>query len=86
MKTILFLINLSAAWVEMDSELQLAPTGCNVFWKLIVVLNSKSWLPDFNNYVTNAIFSYPSNLFRVFGCVPGSNEATTLEASKSPMR
>ncbi|XP_042444617.1 serine/threonine protein phosphatase 2A 55 kDa regulatory subunit B beta isoform-like [Zingiber officinale] len=27
-----------------------------------------------------------SNLFRVFGCVPGSNEATTLEASKNPMR
>ncbi|WOL14137.1 hypothetical protein Cni_G22917 [Canna indica] len=27
-----------------------------------------------------------SNIFRVFGCVPGSNEATTLEASKSPMR
>ncbi|CAN1162376.1 Serine/threonine protein phosphatase 2A 55 kDa regulatory subunit B beta isoform [Linum perenne] len=27
-----------------------------------------------------------SNLFRVFGCSPGSNEATTLEASKNPMR
>ncbi|XP_072978222.1 serine/threonine protein phosphatase 2A 55 kDa regulatory subunit B beta isoform-like isoform X1 [Typha angustifolia] len=27
-----------------------------------------------------------SNLFRVFGCVAGSNEATTLEASKNPMR
>ncbi|KAL8171650.1 hypothetical protein V2J09_023454 [Rumex salicifolius] len=27
-----------------------------------------------------------SNLFRVFGCAPGSNEATTLEASKNPMR
>ncbi|KAK4774383.1 hypothetical protein SAY86_009318 [Trapa natans] len=27
-----------------------------------------------------------SNLFRVFGCTPGSNEATTLEASKNPMR
>ncbi|OAY81187.1 Serine/threonine protein phosphatase 2A 55 kDa regulatory subunit B beta isoform [Ananas comosus] len=27
-----------------------------------------------------------SNLFRVFGCVPGSEEATTLEASKNPMR
>ncbi|XXG48228.1 hypothetical protein AAC387_Pa02g2736 [Persea americana] len=27
-----------------------------------------------------------SNLFRVFGCVPGCNEATTLEASKNPMR
>ncbi|KAJ8643289.1 hypothetical protein MRB53_005037 [Persea americana] len=27
-----------------------------------------------------------SNLFRVFGCVPGSNEAMTLEASKNPMR
>ncbi|XP_074588153.1 serine/threonine protein phosphatase 2A 55 kDa regulatory subunit B beta isoform-like isoform X2 [Curcuma longa] len=27
-----------------------------------------------------------SNLFRVFGCVPGSNESTTLEASKNPMR
>ncbi|KAK4740489.1 hypothetical protein SAY87_032255 [Trapa incisa] len=27
-----------------------------------------------------------SNLFRVFGCAPGSNEATTLEASKHPMR
>ncbi|KAF8409984.1 hypothetical protein HHK36_002504 [Tetracentron sinense] len=27
-----------------------------------------------------------SNLFRVFGCVPGSNEATTLEASKNPTR
>ncbi|KAG8497131.1 hypothetical protein CXB51_008383 [Gossypium anomalum] len=27
-----------------------------------------------------------SNLFRVFGCVPGSTEATTLEASKNPMR
>ncbi|OVA07263.1 Protein phosphatase 2A [Macleaya cordata] len=27
-----------------------------------------------------------SNLFRVFGCVPGSNEATTLEASKNPIR
>ncbi|KAJ8477183.1 hypothetical protein OPV22_020910 [Ensete ventricosum] len=27
-----------------------------------------------------------SNLFRVFGCIPGSNEATTLEASKNPMR
>ncbi|KAI7751038.1 hypothetical protein M8C21_028437, partial [Ambrosia artemisiifolia] len=27
-----------------------------------------------------------SNLFRVFGCGSGSNEATTLEASKNPMR
>ncbi|OAY84428.1 serine/threonine protein phosphatase 2A 55 kDa regulatory subunit B beta isoform-like isoform X2 [Ananas comosus] len=27
-----------------------------------------------------------SNLFRVFGCTPGSNEATTLEASKNPTR
>ncbi|KAG0499870.1 hypothetical protein HPP92_004561 [Vanilla planifolia] len=27
-----------------------------------------------------------SNLFRVFGCIPGSTEATTLEASKNPMR
>ncbi|CAL9182955.1 unnamed protein product [Musa hybrid cultivar] len=27
-----------------------------------------------------------SNLFRVFDCIPGSNEATTLEASKNPMR
>ncbi|XP_047176657.1 serine/threonine protein phosphatase 2A 55 kDa regulatory subunit B beta isoform-like isoform X2 [Vigna umbellata] len=27
-----------------------------------------------------------SNLFRVFGCAPGSAEATTLEASKNPMR
>ncbi|XP_077217108.1 serine/threonine protein phosphatase 2A 55 kDa regulatory subunit B beta isoform-like isoform X2 [Tasmannia lanceolata] len=27
-----------------------------------------------------------SNLFRVFGCNAGSNEATTLEASKNPMR
>ncbi|THU48329.1 hypothetical protein C4D60_Mb09t25080 [Musa balbisiana] len=27
-----------------------------------------------------------SNLFRVFGCIPGCNEATTLEASKNPMR
>lgn len=27
-----------------------------------------------------------SNLFRVFGCAPGSNEATTLEASKNPTR
>ncbi|KAK3220161.1 hypothetical protein Dsin_014131 [Dipteronia sinensis] len=26
-----------------------------------------------------------SNLFRVFGCGPGSTEATTLEASKNPM-
>ncbi|KAL3631978.1 Serine/threonine protein phosphatase 2A 55 kDa regulatory subunit B beta isoform [Castilleja foliolosa] len=27
-----------------------------------------------------------SNLFRVFGCAPGSTEATSLEASKNPMR
>ncbi|KAK8514236.1 hypothetical protein V6N13_063137 [Hibiscus sabdariffa] len=27
-----------------------------------------------------------SNLFRVFGCAPGSTESTTLEASKNPMR
>ncbi|XP_052182780.1 serine/threonine protein phosphatase 2A 55 kDa regulatory subunit B beta isoform isoform X4 [Diospyros lotus] len=27
-----------------------------------------------------------SNIFRVFGCVAGSTEATTLEASKNPMR
>ncbi|XP_041000117.1 serine/threonine protein phosphatase 2A 55 kDa regulatory subunit B beta isoform-like isoform X1 [Juglans microcarpa x Juglans regia] len=27
-----------------------------------------------------------SNLFRVFGCAPGTTEATTLEASKNPMR
>ncbi|KAJ6963705.1 serine/threonine protein phosphatase 2A 55 kDa regulatory subunit B beta isoform-like [Populus alba x Populus x berolinensis] len=27
-----------------------------------------------------------SNLFRVFGCAPGSTEASTLEASKNPMR
>ncbi|XP_068647256.1 serine/threonine protein phosphatase 2A 55 kDa regulatory subunit B beta isoform-like isoform X2 [Aristolochia californica] len=27
-----------------------------------------------------------SNFFRVFGCVAGSNEATTLEGSKNPMR
>ena len=29
---------------------------------------------------------FDSNLFRVFGCAPGSAEATTLEASKNPMR
>ncbi|CAA6671653.1 unnamed protein product [Spirodela intermedia] len=28
----------------------------------------------------------PGNQFRVFGTVPGSSEATTLEASKNPMR
>lgn len=28
----------------------------------------------------------PSNLFRVFGCSAGSSEATSLEASKNPMR
>ncbi|VAI45637.1 unnamed protein product [Triticum turgidum subsp. durum] len=27
-----------------------------------------------------------SNLFRVFGCTPGNTEATTLEASRNPMR
>ncbi|GMI73045.1 hypothetical protein like AT1G17720 [Hibiscus trionum] len=27
-----------------------------------------------------------SNLFRVFGCAPGSTESATLEASKNPMR
>ncbi|XP_072997939.1 serine/threonine protein phosphatase 2A 55 kDa regulatory subunit B beta isoform-like isoform X1 [Typha latifolia] len=27
-----------------------------------------------------------SNLFRVFGCTPGSTEATTLETSRNPMR
>ncbi|XP_076936024.1 serine/threonine protein phosphatase 2A 55 kDa regulatory subunit B beta isoform-like, partial [Bidens hawaiensis] len=27
-----------------------------------------------------------SNLFRVFGCHPGTTEATTLEASRNPMR
>ncbi|KAE8657486.1 Serine/threonine protein phosphatase 2A 55 kDa regulatory subunit B beta isoform [Hibiscus syriacus] len=27
-----------------------------------------------------------SNIFRVFGCAPGSTESTTLEASKNPMR
>ncbi|GJN38652.1 hypothetical protein PR202_gb27715 [Eleusine coracana subsp. coracana] len=27
-----------------------------------------------------------SNIFRVFGCTPGSTEATTLEASRNPMR
>ncbi|PVH65865.1 hypothetical protein PAHAL_1G092000 [Panicum hallii] len=27
-----------------------------------------------------------SNLFRVFGCAPGSTEASTLEASRNPMR
>ncbi|RRT55684.1 hypothetical protein GW17_00019992, partial [Ensete ventricosum] len=27
-----------------------------------------------------------SNIFRVFGCTPGSNEATTLEATKNPTR
>ena len=27
-----------------------------------------------------------SNIFRVFGCTPGSMEATTLEASRNPMR
>ncbi|XP_074285505.1 serine/threonine protein phosphatase 2A 55 kDa regulatory subunit B beta isoform-like isoform X1 [Silene latifolia] len=27
-----------------------------------------------------------SNLFRVFGCAPGSTDAATLEASKNPMR
>ncbi|KAL6888219.1 hypothetical protein ACP4OV_009245 [Aristida adscensionis] len=27
-----------------------------------------------------------SNLFRVFGCAPGSSETTTLEASRNPMR
>ncbi|PWS21821.1 hypothetical protein DKP78_21590, partial [Enterococcus faecium] len=32
-----------------------------------------------------ATVSY-SNLFRVFGCTPGSAEATTLEASRNPMR
>ncbi|KAF7814164.1 serine/threonine protein phosphatase 2A 55 kDa regulatory subunit B beta isoform isoform X2 [Senna tora] len=40
--------------------------------------------------VATGSYSYipcgPSNLFRVFGCVPGSTEATTLEASKNPMR
>jgi serine/threonine-protein phosphatase 2A regulatory subunit B len=27
-----------------------------------------------------------SNIFRVFGCTSGSTEATTLEASRNPMR
>uniref|UniRef100_M1A8S9 Serine/threonine-protein phosphatase 2A 55 kDa regulatory subunit B n=1 Tax=Solanum tuberosum TaxID=4113 RepID=M1A8S9_SOLTU len=31
-------------------------------------------------------YSHISNLFRVFGCAAGSTEATTLEASKNPMR
>ncbi|EPS62374.1 hypothetical protein M569_12417, partial [Genlisea aurea] len=27
-----------------------------------------------------------SNLFRIFGCLPGSSEVTALEASKNPLR
>lgn len=37
-------------------------------------------------YLISCVFCYFSNLFRVFGCSEGSTEATTLEASKNPMR
>lgn len=37
-------------------------------------------------YLISSVFCYFSNLFRVFGCSEGSTEATTLEASKNPMR
>ena len=45
---------------------------------------SFSWYLMADKVVWNCLFF--SNLFRVFGASPGSEEASTLEASKSPNR
>lgn len=54
-----------------------------LWWKPI---SAAQLLKMFCLHLTFSFHLCISNLFRVFGCTPGSTEATTLEASKNPMR
>ena len=52
-----------------------------------LLIQLKPWKIVLYRYSCDCSVScYSSNLFRVFGCSEGSTEATTLEASKNPMR
>lgn len=81
MKMIPSSINLSVAWVVMVSGWQLVLTGIRA---ILFLMYHHCCFP----LIRHLIFSLYdfSNLFRVFGCAAGSTEATSLEASKNPMR
>lgn len=81
MKMIQFLISSSAVWVVMDCVLQLVLIGTSDENPFLQLSCWKCCL-----HLTFSFHLCISNLFRVFGCTPGSTEATTLEASKNPMR
>jgi hypothetical protein len=76
-----FLTSLSVVLVGMDFVLQLVLMGISLAHCLHVHCYRN---PVLNTYFAS-IFEC-SNMFRVFGCASGSTEATTLEASRNPMR
>jgi len=77
-----FSISLSAVLVGMDFVLQLVLMGIsfNHYWLHVRFYRN----PLLTLYFACAFKC--SNIFRVFCCTPGSVEATTLEASRNPMR
>jgi hypothetical protein len=76
-----FLTSLSVVLVGMDFVLQLVLMGISFthFDDMIIYRN-----PLLTLYFAG-VFKC-SNIFRVFGCTTASIEATTLEASRNPMR
>ncbi|XP_020253859.1 serine/threonine protein phosphatase 2A 55 kDa regulatory subunit B beta isoform-like [Asparagus officinalis] len=68
----------------------LRPKGNTIYNYLCDLYENDSIFGKFECYLSGdgqrvATGSY-INLFRIFGCATGSNETTTLEASKNPMR
>ncbi|KAI4340502.1 hypothetical protein MLD38_025331 [Melastoma candidum] len=64
--------------MNIDSATWLSTTGARV-------VNVSSLRSEFRVKVMAVFLDY-SNMFRVFGCANGSSEATTLEATKHPMK
>ncbi|CAJ2652683.1 unnamed protein product [Trifolium pratense] len=61
----------------------LRPKLCDVYENDSIFYKFECCLSGDGSRVSTGSYS---NLFRVFGCAPGSTEATSLEASKNPMR
>ena len=83
MKMIQSLISLNAVWVEMVQGQPQAHTGGYDNTSLCYVRTGSWKVNEMNVYMFVVV---NSNLFRVFGTTPGSEEASTLEASRSPNR
>ena len=83
MKMIQSLISSNAAWVEMVQGQPQAHTGGYDNISLCYVRTGSWKVNEMNVYMD--VFGN-SNLFRVFGTTPGSEEASTLEANRSPNR